>query len=100
MAGIPLAWSLSNSASPVVKWWRGAKQKDLLLCAGGMTLTAVSAYWLQRALGVNPQWSVSLAFKWCSDPKFLHVTTTNVFSLVRDCGTALGFAIAAPRAKR
>lgn len=50
--------------------------------------------------GVDPQWSVHLAFKWCEYPEWIHVNTTPLFSLVRDCGSMLGLALAVPTATR
>jgi len=48
--------------------------------------------------GVDPQWSVRLAFKWCEHPEWIHVNTTPLFSLVRDCGSMFGLALASPTA--
>jgi len=50
--------------------------------------------------GVDPQWSVHLAYKWCEYPEWLHVNTTPLFSLVRDCGSMFGLALAAPTTTR
>lgn len=46
--------------------------------------------------GIDPQWSVRLAFKWCRNPEYVHVVTTPLFSLVRGCGASLGLAMASP----
>ncbi|GLH13687.1 uncharacterized protein GBIM_18211 [Gryllus bimaculatus] len=56
----------------------------------------LSAYWFQRALGIDPQWSVRLAFKWCEHAEYLHVDTTPLYSLVRDSGAAIGVALSSP----
>ncbi|KAG8252478.1 Glucose-6-phosphatase [Homalodisca vitripennis] len=82
-------WCLRN-------WWRGASRFSLFCVS--LTLIAISAgaYVLQLALGVDPQWSVRMAFKWCRNPEYVHVVTTPLFSLVRDCGASLGLAMASP----
>lgn len=98
--GIPLASILTGKRSAVCRWWKNAGRVKLLLVAFSMIGLAFGGYWLQKAIGVDPQWSVKLAFKWCQSHRHLHVSTTNVFSLVRDCGSAFGFAIACPFSKR
>jgi glucose-6-phosphatase len=47
-------------------------------------------------IGIDPQWSVRLAFKWCEHPEWVHVNTTLLFSLVCDCGSMFGLAVATP----
>jgi len=78
-------------------WWmKNCPRKKLLKGAVLMIALAFAAYWLQRLLGVNPQWSVKLAFKWCNSPDHVHVSTTPIFALTRDCGTAIGLALSIP----
>jgi len=78
-------------------WWmKNCPRKRLLKGAVLMIALAFAAYWLQRLMGVNPQWSVKLAFKWCDSPDHVHVSTTPIFALTRDCGTALGLALSIP----
>ncbi|XP_059490516.1 glucose-6-phosphatase 2 [Neocloeon triangulifer] len=78
-------------------WWlNDCSRRKMLKGAVLMIVLAFAAYWLQRLLGVNPQWSVKLAFKWCNSPDHVHVATTPIFALTRDCGTALGLALSIP----
>ncbi|KAJ4439833.1 hypothetical protein ANN_07961 [Periplaneta americana] len=72
----------------------------MLLASVVMIAVSFGAYWLQRLMGVDPQWSVRLAFKWCERPEWIHVNTTPLFSLVRDCGSMFGIALAAPNNTR
>lgn len=98
--GIPLAWALTSENSSLCRWWKNAGRGKLLFATFVISSFAFGGYWLQKALGVDPQWSVKLAFKWCQSHRNLHVSTTNVFALVRVCGSAFGFAIACPFSKR
>ncbi|XP_046420692.1 glucose-6-phosphatase 2 [Neodiprion fabricii] len=77
-------------------WWRHSRRPKLLLAALGMTMISFGSYWLQKGLGMDPQWSVKLAFKWCTNPEWIHVNTTPLFSLVRVSGAAFGLALIAP----
>lgn len=78
-------------------WWmKNCPRKKLLKGAMLMIALAFAAYWLQRLMGVNPQWSVKLAFKWCNSPDHVHVSTTPIFALTRACGTAIGLALSIP----
>nr|CAD7576935.1 unnamed protein product [Timema californicum] len=98
--GVLVAWVLTSPQSWVCRWWSRSSRPILILAALFTTLLSVGAYWLQRLLGVDPQWSIKLAFKWCESPDFLHVNTTPLFSLVRSCGALLGIALATPLAAR
>ncbi|KDR10618.1 Glucose-6-phosphatase 2 [Zootermopsis nevadensis] len=101
VAGLFTAWLfIEEGQYTLTERWRSASRLQMLL--GGVAMIAVSfgAYWLQRLLGVDPQWSVRLAFKWCEQPDWIHVNTTPLFSLVRDCGSMFGLAMASPATTR
>nr|CAD7408792.1 unnamed protein product [Timema cristinae] len=98
--GVLVAWVFTSPQSWVCRWWSRSSRPILILAALFTTLLSVGAYWLQRLLGVDPQWSIKLAFKWCESPDFLHVNTTPLFSLVRSCGALLGIALATPLVAR
>lgn len=101
VAGMVTAWLFVDKGRyTLTETWRSASSLKMFL--GGVAMIAVSfgAYWLQRLLGIDPQWSVRLAFKWCEHPEWIHVNTTPLFSLVRDCGSMFGLAVAAPIATR
>nr|CAD7415487.1 unnamed protein product [Timema poppensis] len=83
LGGVLVAWVFTSPQSWVCCWWSRSSRPILILAALFTTLLSVGAYWLQRLLGVDPQWSIKLAFKWCESPDFLHVNTTPLFSLVR-----------------
>ncbi|XP_065093159.1 glucose-6-phosphatase 3-like isoform X1 [Ochlerotatus camptorhynchus] len=53
-------------------------------------------YWGQKLFGIDPQWSVKMAFKWCDDPFYLDPSTTLVFSIIRLTGSLVAFAIVGP----
>ncbi|XP_063238749.1 glucose-6-phosphatase 2 [Bacillus rossius redtenbacheri] len=90
LGGLAVAWLLAG------RDWHRTPRRAALLGALGLCLVPVAAYWLQKLLGVDPQWSVRLAFKWCEHPEFLHVNTTPLFSLVRSCGALVGVALCCP----
>lgn len=91
-----VGWVLTSPDSRVTLWWRTGSRPALLLAALAATLFTVACYWLQKACGIDPQWSIKLAFKWCESPEHIHVATTPMFCLVRDCGIFFGIALAAP----
>lgn len=43
--------------------------------------------------GWDPQWTVKLAFRWCSHPDSIHVSTTPIYSLVHSTASLLGWAL-------
>lgn len=88
--GLALGYAIEKT-SPT--WLNKLTRKQLLKATALMWASAFGGYWLQRLLGVDPQWSVKLAFKWCIAPEYIHVSTTPIFALTRDCGTALGLAL-------
>ncbi|XP_062551367.1 glucose-6-phosphatase 2 isoform X1 [Armigeres subalbatus] len=59
-------------------------------------LVLLGVYWGQKLFGVDPQWSVKMAFKWCDDPFYLDPSTTLVFSIVRLTGSLVSFATVGP----
>uniref|UniRef100_A0A182TU90 glucose-6-phosphatase n=1 Tax=Anopheles melas TaxID=34690 RepID=A0A182TU90_9DIPT len=59
-------------------------------------LAMLSLYWAQKLLGIDPQWAVKMAFKWCEDPFYLKPTTTLVFSAIRLTGSLLALAVVGP----
>uniref|UniRef100_A0A182QTR7 glucose-6-phosphatase n=1 Tax=Anopheles farauti TaxID=69004 RepID=A0A182QTR7_9DIPT len=59
-------------------------------------LLMLSLYWIQKLLGIDPQWAVKMAFKWCEDPFYLKPTTTLVFSAIRLTGSLLALAVVGP----
>ncbi|XP_055637828.1 glucose-6-phosphatase 3 isoform X2 [Toxorhynchites rutilus septentrionalis] len=71
------------------------RKRRLTYCSM-ICMTFLGVYWVQKALGVDPQWSVKMAFKWCDDPFFLDPSTTLVFSIIRLTGALIAFAIVGP----
>lgn len=99
--GILVGYMLTdNGRWCVTNWWQEAGRTKMLLVTAVITVISVASYFIQLAVGIDPQWSVRLAFKWCRNPEFVHVVTTPLFSLVRVCGATLGVALAAPVRRR
>ncbi|XP_053665027.1 glucose-6-phosphatase catalytic subunit 1 [Anopheles marshallii] len=61
-----------------------------------LCLLVISLYWAQKLLGIDPQWAVKMAFKWCEDPFYLKPTTTLVFSAIRLTGSLFALAVVGP----
>ncbi|XP_022817074.1 glucose-6-phosphatase 2 [Spodoptera litura] len=52
-------------------------------------LTYLSLLWC----GLDPQWTVKLAFRWCENPESIRVSTTPLYALVHATGSLLGWAL-------
>lgn len=86
-------WTLWRKIYAFSKW------KMTLLALLG-TLLTVGCYFLHQVLGLDPGWSIKLAFKWCERPHLISVNTTPLYSVVRDCGCFFAMAIASPIKER
>uniref|UniRef100_A0A2K5CKS1 Glucose-6-phosphatase 3 n=1 Tax=Aotus nancymaae TaxID=37293 RepID=A0A2K5CKS1_AOTNA len=64
------------------------------LIALALMLGASLIYWTLFMLGLDLSWSISLAFKWCEWPEWIHMYSRPFASLSRDSGAALGLGIA------
>lgn len=95
-----VVYLFSNESSKISNWWRNATRGHLVLASTSIGLISFAAYWFQKLIGIDPQWSVQLAFKWCSNPDYISVNTTPMYSLVRDIGAAFGIAMSSPIIKR
>ncbi|XP_041988361.1 glucose-6-phosphatase 2 [Aricia agestis] len=58
-----------------------------------MTVSAITYFGL-KLFGVDPHYTVKLAFRWCLQPDYIHVSTTPVFALVQTAAAALAAAAA------
>ncbi|XP_063631549.1 glucose-6-phosphatase 2 [Cydia splendana] len=54
---------------------------------GGVTYAGL------KICGIDPQWTVKLALRWCQEPSEIHVTTTPMFSLMQGTAAMLGWAL-------
>ncbi|KAF9420625.1 hypothetical protein HW555_003172 [Spodoptera exigua] len=43
--------------------------------------------------GLDPHWTVKLAFRWCENPEAISVSTTPMYALVHATGSLLGWAL-------
>ncbi|XP_011913598.1 glucose-6-phosphatase 3 isoform X2 [Papio anubis] len=64
------------------------------LTALALMLGTSLIYWTLFTLGLDLSWSISLAFKWCERPEWIHMDSRPFASLSRDSGAALGLGIA------
>ncbi|XP_075219528.1 glucose-6-Phosphatase [Lycorma delicatula] len=96
--GIMLGYLLTGTSGrySIRNWWRSASRCKMLSVAAAISLISAGGYLFHFLVGADPHWSVRLAFKWCRNPEYVHVSTTPLFSLVRDSGAMIGLALASP----
>ncbi|XP_015278658.1 PREDICTED: glucose-6-phosphatase 3 [Gekko japonicus] len=88
LAGIILGWLLESRA-PLERELSFYLRASLFLL-----LSTLTTYWTLIALGVDLNWSLGLATKWCANPKWIRIDTRPFASLTRDVATALGLGLA------
>uniref|UniRef100_A0A8C8SHU4 Glucose-6-phosphatase 3 n=1 Tax=Pelusios castaneus TaxID=367368 RepID=A0A8C8SHU4_9SAUR len=59
-----------------------------------LVLGAIGLYWGLIALGIDLDWSIRLATKWCLNPEWIRVETRPFASLCRDAASTLGLGLA------
>ncbi|XP_077172076.1 glucose-6-phosphatase 3 isoform X2 [Paroedura picta] len=88
LVGIALGWLLES-------WTPLEKELSFFLRASlFLLLSALATYGTLIALGVDLNWSINLAIKWCANPKWIRIDTRPFASLTRDVATALGLGLA------
>ncbi|CAM4633659.1 glucose-6-phosphatase 3 [Lepidochelys kempii] len=88
VAGAALGWML-EARVPAEK-----KLSFYLATSLALLLGAIGLYWSMVALGVDIDWSIHLATKWCLNPEWIRVDTRPFASLCRDTASALGLGLA------
>ncbi|XP_055837465.1 glucose-6-phosphatase catalytic subunit 1 [Episyrphus balteatus] len=87
------------------------KQRDVIFMQSWRKKTAIAAvtavgifvigmYFAMLYAGLDPHWSVRMAFKWCPDPQYLRHETSPVFVMCRDIGFMMGIALSSPFGNR
>lgn len=64
-----------------------------ILTAVGMLSTALTTYYILLSFGVNPNWTLPLAKKWCVHPEWVHLNTTPFYMLWRYTATITGIGL-------
>lgn len=62
----------------------------------GMLLIDWAVYWIQKAMDIDPQWSVKLAFKWCDQVEYLKPEQIPTYALVQCFGIFVAMTISCP----
>lgn len=62
----------------------------------GMLLFDFAGYWIQRAMDIDPQWSVKMAFKWCDHVEYLKPEQIPTYSLVQCFGVFVALTLSSP----
>lgn len=94
--GFLIGYYFGNRGHFLTDYWHSSSKLKMLVWVLILLTATVSFYWLQKYFGINPQWSVKMAFKWCENPENVHVNTTPLFSLVRVFGLAFGIISICP----
>ncbi|XP_055918130.1 glucose-6-phosphatase catalytic subunit 1 [Eupeodes corollae] len=63
-------------------------------------LFVIGMYFAMLYAGLDPHWSVRMAFKWCPDPYYLRHETSPIFIMCRDLGFMMGVALSSPFTNR
>ncbi|GLV44002.1 Glucose-6-Phosphatase [Carabus blaptoides fortunei] len=98
--GFLIGHYFGNAHAKPTAYWHSSTKLKLLAFVLGATVLSFTSYWIQKAFGIDPQWSVKMAFKWCEHVENVHVNTTPLFSLVRDTGLGLGLVSVSPVIQR
>ncbi|KRX93726.1 Glucose-6-phosphatase 2 [Trichinella pseudospiralis] len=70
------------------------RMKHCLALAIVLVTTAFLVYVFMILLGVEPDWSVKMAMKWCQNREWVHLNTTPLNALFRDTGAIIGLGLA------
>lgn len=73
------------------------KLREYATFSGITALTCVTLYVSLQMLGIDPQESARLALNACDDPKFVSVSTTSLYSMMRQLACPLGLGLALSR---
>lgn len=58
-----------------------------------LPLTCFATFYCLKVVGLDPQWSITLATKHCVRPDWVHLDTTLFNSIYRDAGSVLGYGL-------
>lgn len=78
-------------------WWRKTTAIAAVTAVG---LFVIGMYFVKLHTGLDPHWSVRMAFKWCSDAEYLRHETSPIFVMCRDLGFIMGIALSSPFTNR
>ncbi|XP_048002211.1 glucose-6-phosphatase 3 [Leguminivora glycinivorella] len=81
----PYIWKYGPERSGSIAWH--ATAAVIAAAIGGVTYAGL------KICGIDPQWTVKLAFRWCQQPSEIHVTTTPLFALVQSTAALMGWAV-------
>ncbi|KAK7919361.1 hypothetical protein WMY93_010645 [Mugilogobius chulae] len=75
------------------KWIYSASLNKYLLITLFLTSFPVAFYLLLKAVGVDLDWTMAKAQKWCIHPEWVHLDTAPFASLLRNMGTLTGLGL-------
>ncbi|XP_029430100.1 glucose-6-phosphatase 3 isoform X2 [Rhinatrema bivittatum] len=65
-----------------------------VLTSIALLLGTMLLYWTLVIIGIDLSWSIQLASKWCTNPKWVRLATRPFTSTTRDAGSILGLGLA------
>ncbi|KAM9255060.1 glucose-6-phosphatase 3 [Cariama cristata] len=89
LAGAALGWGL-QAHTPATR-----TPTFFVAAALALLLSSLALHGLVIAAGIDIDWSIRLATKWCSNPTWLRLDTRPFASICRDTGSAVGLGLAA-----
>ena len=89
--------SHSTAVFPLSKlqWTLPNNKINLLILSAVLLLSGVGIYYGLKVVGLDPEFSVPLAVKYCQERSWVHPDTTPFYSLMRSTGVLLGMAVMA-----
>uniref|UniRef100_A0A915JDP4 glucose-6-phosphatase n=1 Tax=Romanomermis culicivorax TaxID=13658 RepID=A0A915JDP4_ROMCU len=88
ISGIIIGWYFTKI--PILRF----EPKHYMQILGAVCLFAVVVYAGLPIFGLDPAWSVYYARKWCQNPAWIHLASSPMSAMFRDCGAIVGLALA------
>ena len=78
-----------------LQWIHQQNWINLLLASMSLLLGGLGIYYGLLVVGLDPEFSVALATKYCKERSWVHPDTTPFYSLMRSTGAVLGMSLVA-----
>ena len=85
--------SHSNLFLTKLQWTLPNSRVYLFISSAVLLLSGVGIYYCLQMVGLDPEFSVPLAMKYCQERSWVHPDTTPFYSLMRSTGALLGMGV-------